>query len=91
MGELELMGKAMDRVLYPDFGGMQEADPDTFRTDAQIAQESWMRHTRKVADERKALVLNAIPVDRVSLRLMLSLLIEAERDHAKAEYVAVGK
>lgn len=58
--------------------------------DARTAQESWLRHCRGVADERKAIVMKHLP-DTVSMRLLISLLIEAERDHAKAEFVARGK
>lgn len=58
--------------------------------EAQVAQESWMRYCRRIADERKELVLKSLP-DNIPLKLMLSLLIDAERDHAKAEWIAVGK
>lgn len=58
--------------------------------DARAAQESWMRHCRTVADERKAIVMRSLP-DSTPLRLLVSLLIDAERDHAKAEWLARGK
>ena len=76
--------------------GLEEIEADRAAHKAHVlasakeAQASWMKHCRKVADERRKLVMDALPSDSV-MRLMVSLLIDAERDHAKAEWVSEGK
>lgn len=91
MDHLEHLAGAMDRIfgdvpaVPADFGNGNVAD------EAQRARMDWMRRCRKVADERKAIVMKALAPDAISVRLMLTLYVEAERDHAKAEFVAEGK
>lgn len=92
MDELEVLGKAIDKVMGYETHLPSDFSNGNHTLDAQdmarIAQETWLRTCRQKADVRKKLVMDALSDSRLDIRLLVSLYVEAERDHAAAQAMA---